>query len=179
VIDADDGDGEGFMGDAKRLLGSSIDTARYPILAAALAAPDAPALRRELMELLAPQLRARAPRRSLRVMCRLQGQGYDEPVLITDISASGVRFLVQSDVPIDLTQFDNMHLQVRVGSGPRSLAVALVRRCGGDKRHTDLACRFLERTSDHQEIAMEIRNRIFGDEPPVVAQAAQAAQPVG
>jgi hypothetical protein len=161
----DEDEDEASGRDPERLLGSSFDAARYPILAAALAAPNAPQLRRELIEVFTPGLRARAARRTLRVMCRLEGQGYDEPVLIKDISASGVRFLVQSDVLLDLTRFDSMRLQVRIASGPRALTVAFVRRCGGDERHIDLACRFVAPAPDHQQTIAEIRSRIFGDTP--------------
>lgn len=165
-------DDERAFGDTERLLGPSIDGARYPILAAALTSDDGQALRRELMELFAPQLRVRAPRRPLRIICRLAGQGYDEPVLIKDISASGVRFLVQADVSLDLNRFDVMRLQVRIGRETRALPVALVRRCGGDERHTDLACRFLAPTSGHDQMVAEIRSMIFGE-------AALAAESLG
>ena len=94
-------------------------------------------------------------------MCRLEGPGYDEPVLVKDISVSGVRFLVQTDAPLDLTRFDNMSLQVRTTSGARALAVALVRRCDGDERHTDLACRFLSPAADHLQTIADLRSKIF------------------
>jgi hypothetical protein len=158
-----------IVGDEKResrsdmdsLLGASFDAERFPILAQALGAANAPALRRELTQLLGPLLRARAPRRSVRAMCRLEGPGYDEPVLVRNISASGVRFLVPSGASLDLTRFANMSLHVRIRSGPRTLAVALVRRCGGDLRHTDLACRFLSPAADHLQMVAELRGRIF------------------
>jgi hypothetical protein len=172
VIEADDETERTSDADAARLLGAALETARYPVLAAALSAPNASDLWRELMELLGPQLGVRAPRRSVRAMCRLEGQGYDEPVLIKDISATGVRFLVQTDVALDLNSFGSKRLHVRTGSGPRILEVALVRRCGGDERHTDLACRFLCPPSDHEQLVAEIRSRIFGD----MAAPAQASR---
>jgi len=82
-----------------------------------------------------------------------------------------VRFLVQTDVALDLTQFADMHLHLRISSGPRVLPVALVRRCGGDQRHTDLACRFVAPASDHGQVVAEIRSKIFGDEPPLAEAA--------
>jgi hypothetical protein len=161
----DDEDEEALRGDTERLLSPPIDGAQYPVLATVLAGPNAMALRRELMELFAPQLRARAPRRAVRAICRLEGPGYNEPILVKDISATGVRFLVQTDVALDLTQFADMRLHLRISSGARMLPVALVRRCGGDQRHTDLACRFVAPTPDHGQVVAEIRSKIFGDEP--------------
>jgi len=152
-----------FRGDADRLLGPSLDPTRYPLLAEVLATPNASAFRLELMQLFGPLVRARAPRRSLRAMCRLEGPGYDEPVLVKNISATGVRFLVQSDATLDLTRFSKMSLHVRIKAGPRTMAVALVRRCGGDQRHTDLACRFLSPTPDHLQVVAEIRSRICAE----------------
>lgn len=160
--DADDDDERGFVGETDRLLGPALDATQYPILTGILATPSGPALRGELVQLFGPMLRARAPRRSIRAMCRLEGPGYDEPVLIKNISASGVRFLVQSDTPLDLTQFAKMSLHVRTKSGARTLTVSLVRRCGGDARHTDLACRFLSPAADHLQTVEEIRSKIFG-----------------
>jgi len=161
----DEDDEVSVGGAAENLLKAPIDGMRYPVLAAALAGPNAGALRRELMDLFAPQLRARAPRRAVRAICRLEGPGYDEPILVKDISASGVRFLVQTDVALDLNQFADMRLHLRINSGPRTLPVALVRRCGGDQRHTDLACRFVAPAPDHEQVVAEIRSKIFGDEP--------------
>ena len=163
MIDFESDDEGHVSGDAERLLSGPVDGARYPILAAALTGESAAALRRELTDLFAPQLRARAPRRAVRAICRLEGPSYSEPVLVKDVSATGVRFLVQTDVALDLTQFADMRLQVRIGSGPRSLPVALVRRCGGDERHTDLACRFVGPAPDHGQVVAELRSRIFGD----------------
>ena len=167
----EDDDDEAIRSDTERLLGSPIDGARYPTLAAVLAGPNATALRRELMELFAPQLRARAPRRAVRAICRLEGPGYNEPILVKDISATGVRFLVQTDVALDLTQFADMRLHLRISSGSRTLPVTLVRRCGGDQRHTDLACRFVAPAPDHEQVVAEIRSKIFGDDPARAASA--------
>ncbi|MEA2697618.1 MAG: hypothetical protein QOI66_1889 [Myxococcales bacterium] len=154
------GDGDhGFRSDVDKLLGPSLDARRFPILAKALGTRKAPALRRELMDLFGALPRARAPRRSVRAMCRLAGPGYDQPVLVKNISATGVRLLVPSGAFLDLTRFTNMSLDVRIKSGARTLAVALVRRCGGDLRNTDLACRFVSPTADHQQIVAEIRSR--------------------
>jgi len=166
VIAIDDEDEVALLDDAGRLLVSAVDAARHPTLATALAGPDATAFRRELMDLFAPQFRARAPRLAVRAIGRLEGPGYNEPILLKDISLTGVRFLVQSDVSLDLTKFASMHLQLRTNSGKVTLPVALVRRCGGDEHYTDLACRFLAPTPDHQEVVTKLRSRIFADEPP-------------
>lgn len=149
--------------DVKRALKPAEDPLRFPKLASLLAARDGDALRRELVELVGPSLRLRAPRRYVRVLCRLSAEGYDEPVLLTDVSETGVRFLVQADVPLDLTRAGHMTLSVRTTAGPRNLVIALVRRCGGDDRHTDLACRFLEVGPDHSAIVTELRSLIFGE----------------
>jgi len=148
--------------DIDNVLASATDVSRYPVLAAALAGALGTELRRELVRLVAPQLHLRAPRRYVRVLCRLEGAGYDEPVMLTDISATGVRFLVSTGVPLDITHFGNMRLHVKTGAGPRALGVALVRCCGGDDRYTDLACRFLSVEPDHAQIVDDVRSTIFG-----------------
>ena len=152
--------------DVDGILASATDEVRYPVLAAALSGAQGVELRHELVRLLAPQMHMRAPRRGLRVMCRLEGAGYDEPVLLSDISATGVRFLVLASVPLDLTHFGDMRLHVRTPSSLRTLAVALVRRCGGDDRYTDVACRFLTTEPDHAQIVAEVRSTIFGSGAP-------------
>jgi hypothetical protein len=148
--------------DVDGILASATDDVRYPVLAAALAGEQGTEMRHELVRLLAPQMHLRAPRRGVRVMCRLEGSGYDEPVLLSDISATGVRFLVLASVPLDLTHFGDMRLHVRTPTSLRTLAVALVRRCGGDDRYTDVACRFVSTEEDHAQIVAEVRSTIFG-----------------
>jgi len=152
-----------FHEDIDGVLASATDHSRYPVLAAALASALGAELRRELVKLVAPQLHLRAPRRYVRVMCRLEGAAYDEPVLLTDISATGARFLVSTSVPLDITHAGDMRLHLRTTAGPRTLPVALVRCCGGDERHTDVACRFLTVDADHPQIVTELRSTIFGD----------------
>ena len=89
----DDDDEVSVGGAAERLLDAPIDAVRYPVLAAALAGPNALALRRELMDLFAPQLRARAPRRTVRANAvpnyrpgatgeNQQGQSHHEHLLV-------------------------------------------------------------------------------------------------
>jgi len=148
--------------DVDGILKSATDEVHYPVLAAALASAQGVELRHELVRLLAPQMHLRAPRRGLRVMCRLEGSGYEEPVLLTDISTTGVRFLVLASVPLDLTHFGDMRLHVRTPTALRTLAVALVRRCGGDDRYTDVACRFVSTDEDHAQIVADVRSTIFG-----------------
>jgi hypothetical protein len=156
-------------------LAAATDAVHYPVLAAALAGPQGEELRHELVRLLAPQLHLRAPRRNIRALCRLEGPGYDEPVLLTDISATGVRFLAQTSVPLDLTRFGDMRLHVKMSAGPRTLAVSLVRRCGGDERFTDVACRFLSVEADHAQVVAEVRSAIFGGGDATAAPAAAPA----
>jgi len=148
--------------DVDGLLKSATDDLRFPALAAALSGARGVELRHELVRLLAPQMHLRAPRRLLRILCRLVGSAYDEPVLLSDISATGVRFLVQTDIPLDVTHFGDMRLHVKTSTGPRTLQVALVRRIGGDERYTDVACRFLTVDPDHAQIVTEVRSAIFG-----------------
>ena len=152
-----------FYEDIDGALAAARDAVRYPMLAAALAGAMGAELRRELVRLVGPQLRLRAPRRYVRVMGRLEGANYEEPVLLTDISATGARFLVSTDVPLDVTQAGDMRLHLRTKAGPRTLPVALVRCCGGDDRHTDVACRFLTIEADHPQIVAEVRSTIFGE----------------
>ena len=159
--------------DVDGLLASATDPLRYPALAAVLSGARGVELRHELVRLLAPQMHLRAPRRLLRILCRLEGAAYDEPVLLSDISATGVRFRVQSDVPLDVTHFGEMRLHVKTATGPRTLSVALVRRIGGDERFTDVACRFLSTEPDHAQVVAEVRSAIFGsatDSPPAATQ---------
>ena len=153
-------------------LASATDVVRYPVLAAALAGAVGVELRHELVRLLAPQLHLRAPRRSIRALCRLEGTGYDEPVLLTDISATGVRFLALTSVPLDLTHSGEMRLHVKMSAGLRTLAISLVRRCGGDEHYTDVACRFLAVDADHARIVAEVRSAIFGASEATVAAPA-------
>jgi hypothetical protein len=148
--------------DVDAVLATARDAVQYPILASVLAGHQGEELRHELVRLVARHLHPRAPRRYLRVIGRLQGASYDEPVLLTDISATGVRFLVISNVPLDVTHFGSMRLQVNSKAGRRTLAVALVRRIGGDERHTDVACRFLNPDADYQTLVAELRSTIFG-----------------
>jgi hypothetical protein len=155
--------------DVDGVLASAGDPLQYPVLAAALASAQGEELRHEMVRLLAPQLHVRAPRRYLRVICRLEGATYDEPVLLTDISATGVRFLVLTDVPLDVTHSGNMRLHVKTQAGQRTLNLALVRRIGGDARHTDVACRFLDTEPDHQQLVTELRSTIFGAENAVTS----------
>jgi hypothetical protein len=151
-----------FHEDIDGVLAAATDAARYPVLAAALAGAMGAELRRELVKLVGPQLHLRAPRRYVRVMCRLEGASYEEPVLLTDISATGARFLVSTSIPLDITHAGDMRLHLRTNSGPRTLPVALVRCCGGDDRYTDIACRFLTVEADHPQIVAEVRSSIFG-----------------
>jgi hypothetical protein len=154
--------------DIDGVLATASDHVRYPVLAAALASALGDELRRELVRLVAPQLHLRAPRRYVRVMCRLEGSSYDEPVLLRDISATGARFLVSTSVPLDITHSGDMRLHLRTSAGRRTLPVALVRCCGGDERHTDVACRFLTVEADHTQIVAEVRSTIFSvSESPV------------
>lgn len=152
-----------FYEDIDGALAAASDSTRYPVLAAALTGAMGGELRRELVKLVGPQLHLRAPRRYLRVMGRLEGASYEEPVLLTDISATGARFLVSTSVPLDITHAGDMRLHLRTSAGPRTLPVALVRCCGGDERHTDVACRFLTVEADHPQIVAEVRSTIFGD----------------
>jgi PilZ domain-containing protein len=163
--------------DVDGLLASATDALRYPALSAALGGSRGLELRHELVRLLAPQMHLRAPRRLVRILCRLEGASYDEPVLLSDISTTGVRFLVQTDIPLDLTHFGEMRLHVKTSTGPRTLAVSLVRRIGGDDRFTDVACRFLSTDADHGQIVADVHSAIFGNGSSAVVPAADLSIP--
>ena len=163
MASSSDSSSPSFQEDIDGVLAAASDPARYPVLSAALAGAMGEELRRELVKLVGPQLHLRAPRRYVRVMGRLEGANYEEPVLLTDISATGARFLVSTSVPLDITHAGDMRLHLRTAAGPRTLPVGLVRCCGGDDRYTDIACRFLTVEADHPQIVTEVRSNIFGD----------------
>ena len=164
MFDPKDARQQALRDDIEAMLRPSADASQFPLLSAALAGPQGQELRHELARLVSPQLRVRARRRYVRVLSRLEGPGYHEPVMLTEISTTGVRFLVLADVPLDLSGFASMLLHVKSSLGPRALPVTLVRLCGGDGRHTDVACRFLSVTADHEQIIAEIHSQIFDEE---------------
>lgn len=149
--------------DSEAMLRAMADSTQFPLLSAALAGPHGAELRHELAHLVLPQLRLRAHRRLVRVLCRLEAPGYNEPVLLTDISTTGVRFLVLAEVPLDLSGFAGMLLHVKSSLGPRALPITLVRLCGGDGRHTDVACRFSTVTAEHAQVIAQIHSQVFDE----------------
>jgi len=124
--------------------------------------PDGERLRQELEHILGRALKARAPRRQVKRMVRLIGAHYDEVVLLKDVSSSGVRLLVRGDTPFDLRDTTDMTLVVKLPSGPRRLRVVVVRLCGQDGPHLDLACRFAAESEGIEAHLAEIRSYMFG-----------------
>ena len=132
----------------------------YPNIAAALDGEGGEPLRVELERLLQDRIKSRAPRRKAMKVARLQCVGFDEVVLIKDISTSGVRLLLPDGPPIALSQLADMRLLVN-GGAPVSLRVAMVRICGVDERHVEIGCQFLDSGVEHERAVTELRTLIF------------------
>jgi hypothetical protein len=137
-----------------------LEIERYPALAAALDGPDGARLRVEIGDLIGHGLKRRAPRRTVKRLARLRSSTYDEVVLLKDLSASGVRLLVQGDLALDVRDMLEMQLVVALPGGRRSLPISVVRLCGRDGPHLDLGCRFLVAESDLADVVLEIRNHL-------------------
>jgi hypothetical protein len=135
---------------------------RYPVLSELIDRPEGGRLRLELEELLGHPLRLRAPRRPIKRIARLRGGGYDEVVLLKDLSASGVRLLVPTGEPLDIHSTKQMELVVRLPPGHLSLPVSVVRVCGQDRGYLDLGFRFLVTESELEDLIPRIRSHIFG-----------------
>jgi len=139
----------------------SLEIEHYPALSALLDGPDGTRLREELGQLIGHALKRRAPRRAIKRIARLRSGAYDEVVLLKDLSASGVRLLVQGDLPLDVRDLIEMELVVALPAGRRSLPVSVVRLCGRDGAHLDLGCRFLLPESEMAGVVLEIRSHMF------------------
>jgi hypothetical protein len=132
----------------------------YPVLSAALRGKQGAALRAELLSALPPSFRHRAERHRVTRLGRLHTEHYDEVVMMTDISQTGVRLRVQKDCPLDLTHSGTMQLLVSTTGGHHALPVQLVRIAAENDKHLDIACRFLEPLPDSDLLA-NLRSLIF------------------
>lgn len=141
----------------------AFDEGSYPTLAAHLDGPDGGKLRVEIEHLLGRPLRKRAPRREIKRIVRLHAGTYDEVVLVKDLSASGVRLLLQEDCPLDVRDMIQMELAVGLPDGPRVLPISFVRLCGQEDRKVDIACRFLQEGPELEVLVREIRSHVFGE----------------
>jgi hypothetical protein len=135
----------------------------FPGLAAVIEGPDGSRLASEVARLLGGRLKTRADRRRLKRIARLSCTGYDEVVLVKDVSATGIRFLIRSDEPLDIRRTLDMRLTVQLPSGRCSFSVALVRVCGREGEQIDLGCRFLDLAPEQQRSILDMRNHVFGD----------------
>jgi hypothetical protein len=132
----------------------------FPVLSAALRGKQGIALRAELLSALPPNFRHRAERHRVTRLGRLQTDHYDEVVMMTDISETGVRLRVQKDCPLDLTHATTMRLLVNTPGAHHALPVQLVRIAAENDKHLDIACRFLEPLPDPALFA-NLRSLIF------------------
>lgn len=118
-------------------------------------------LQEEIARLLRARLRTRAERRSVKRTGRLRYEGYDEVVLIRDISASGVRMLVPADPPLDLGKAAAMTLLVKAADQVREIPLSLVRVIGKENNGMDLACRFLNPETENVALADQLRSLFY------------------
>jgi hypothetical protein len=140
---------------------SIITPERHPALSAALVGPGGDRLRGELIQLLQGRFKARAPRRPVTRLARLQFLQEDEVVLLKDISTSGVRLLMESHPEVDLTALDRIVLSVNTDARNYALPVAFVRLCGTQGKHVDVGFRFLESGPQQEDVVANLRNYLF------------------
>jgi hypothetical protein len=132
----------------------------FPALTEALRGRNGAELRAELLRALPPSFRHRATRHRATRLGRLQTDRYDEVVLMTDISQTGVRLRVQKDCPLDVNHCGTMRLLVSSAGAHHALPVQLVRVAAEDEKHLDIACRFLE-PMPAPELLANLRSLIF------------------
>jgi hypothetical protein len=146
---------------AEEHLLSMITADRHPALTAAMEGPDGARVRYELTHLLSGRFKVRAPRRPVTRMARLQFLEEDEVVLLKDISASGVRLLMESHPEVDLTAIPTIVLCVNTDTRNLSLPVAFVRLCGMQGKHVDVGFRFVDPGPQHHDVVANLRNYLF------------------
>jgi hypothetical protein len=148
-------------GENSRPLRELLPLSECPALSDALAGPDGARLAREIEALIGSRLRPRAHRRRLRRMARLQCDGYDEVVMLKDVSATGVRLLVRGDQALDLRRTVDMRLVVQLANTRCVMPMALVRLCGLEGAHIDLGFRLLVTADEGERFVDEIRSHFF------------------
>ncbi len=134
---------------------------RYPRLVEVLSGQADERLQVELLRLLQSRFRPRAERRSVKRTGRLSHEGYDEVVLIRDISASGVRVRVPKQQPFDVAHAAFMTLSLKLEHAVHELPVTLVRVADTDPEGIEVACRFLNPEVDNAGIADRLRSLFF------------------
>ena len=140
----------------------------FPGLYAAVHGPDGPRIREELMRVLYGNRKRRATRHKITRVARLKAGEYDEVVLLSEISTTGVRLLLQKDCPLDVNETASLWLLVSSDDGPRALPLELVRVCENTGKHLDIAFRFVEPGPDKALIA-SLRSLIFEPDWPAAA----------
>ena len=146
---------------AEEQLLSIITAERHPTLTAAMSGAYGPRFRAELAQLLRGRYKARAPRRPVTRLARLQFLREDEVVLLKDISTSGVRLLMESHPDVDLLTVPSIVLWVNTETQNLSLPVAFVRLCGMQGKHVDVGFRFVDPGPQHEDVVVNLRNFLF------------------
>jgi hypothetical protein len=140
---------------------SIITAERHPTLTAAMSGAYGPRFRAELAQLLRGRYKARAPRRPVTRLARLQFLREDEVVLLKDISTSGVRLLMESHPDVDLLTVPSIVLWVNTETQNLSLPVSFVRLCGMQGKHVDVGFRFVDPGPQHEDVVLNLRNFLF------------------
>ena len=112
-------------GNVERLL-RAITTDEYPLLAELLQTDAGPLIRTELERLLQRRWAVRAPRKIAEVLGQISGDGFDETIMLRNISTSGVLALVDTSSPIQLDATD-LILRVQTATLTLEVPVTLVR----------------------------------------------------
>lgn len=115
---------------------------RFPALAELLRRYRSLPLSCEIASLLQSRLRPRARRLKLTRVARLAAGGHEEPILIQDISTTGVRFLLPQESPVDIARVQEMTLLMKSSDLLRPTSITFVRICARPAQHLDVACRF-------------------------------------
>jgi hypothetical protein len=131
----------------------------FPHLERLLASPDGAALRQELGRLLATFRKPRAPRQEVRMMANLvMPDGREEPVLVEELSRTGLKVAVDRTVPLNLEELVATRLPLHVGNAADgevlNLDCEFVRTAAVDADWSHLAFRFRTATAK-QEATLE------------------------
>lgn len=140
---------------------AALDPKDFPRLVELLAAQADGRLKGELSRLLQMRFRMRAARKAVKRTARLRYEGYDEVVMVRDISASGVRMLVPLQPPLDVVRATRMTLLVKMDNEVRPLPLTLVRVIGSSPQGLDVACRFLNPESENVTLTESLRSLFF------------------
>ena len=139
----------------------TLNSLEFPRLAALLTHQKDGVLQLEVARFLQMRFRTRATRKAVKRTGRLRYEGYDEVVLIRDISASGVRMLIAPEPPLELARVSSMRLLLKLEGDVKELPVAVVRVVNVGVQGVDLACRFLNPELENAAIAERLRSLFF------------------